>query len=620
MKIFYSFLIVFLFSLTSTAQNDNEVIFDYPDYLCPDLEDVVINTDNNGQVDLSDFLKNAKECLDQSDYEAKGFIEWEIENGLKEALCDDYVPSCLEKLEASIAEVQINLLKYQQARILYPDGYQKVGELNEYNIKGANLALQSEESCSCSDLSLARMLIYGSEAQHNRVMNRLKSLGTSCLRAMFNALVNSEDNVNWIPSPLQTFNIPSSCQDQRDQPVCRRLNSDAEVIQQRLSSLVYSISAKILDSSDLNSGNQSFNSLDGGISSDFLSELDNYLLCSDYVIGEERQLGGLNPEKGEKYLIKRESKNHYTASIAIRFTSFGFDNSTSQEPDLVYDHHIHTHYMQKAQECIKEANTKMLGPNGEKLEIVLKNANEVSSCEYQHDILIVTPPSVYGASYTSYPSDIDNCAFITHEILHVFGLSDEYDKNVDIKPIPYPIADSHNPLEDQILLYKISGIPENNSSDEEYESCGETPVQYNSIMANVLDRWDNVFEFGKDQSLLDPTHFKAILYGNCTDREDVQLYNQCYDITFSSDDEENYCSIRRDIVAECRKANVLGRTKQRELDILEHELSTDQESYRRKINWTKERMSLPVIVEESTYDSTKQHLLERLEAVRGWRD
>ena len=273
--------------------------------------------------------------------------------------------------------------------------------------------------------------------------------------------------------------------------------------------------------------------------------------------------------------------------------------------------------MQKIQECIKEANTKMLGPNGERLEIILKDANEVNSCEYQHNILIRTPLNLYSVSYISYPSDIDNCAVITHEVLHIFDLFDEYDKK-RIRPIPYPTADSHNPLENEILLYKIIGIPEDNFSDNEYADCGYPPVQYNSIMANVLDRWDNVFKLGKDQSLLDPTHFNVILYGkSCTNREDVQLYSQCYnDIIYTSDAVQ--CSAIRSKRLECRGANVLGRTQQRELEVLEHELSTNQESYRRKNNLTREKSRLPVVIEESVYDMDRQYLLERLETVRNW--
>ena len=286
------------------------------------------------------------------------------------------------------------------------------------------------------------------------------------------------------------------------------------------------------------------------------------------------------------------------------------DNLGFDLKNQAYDHHVHTYYMQKAQECIKEANTKMLGPNGERLEIVLKDANEVSSsCEYQHNILIVPPLAIYGATYRRYPSDIDNCALITHEILHVFGLRDEKDdRKFNTRPIPYPhvTADRNELSDDQILLYKVSGISEGNSFTG---VCVEAPWQYNSIMANIFDRWDNVFKLRRDQSLLDPAHFNAILYGdNCTDREDVHLYNQCYG---STGDEE--CSI-----AECHRASVLGRTQQRELEILEHELSTNQESFKREINLINEKNKLPIIIEESVYDSNRQRLLERLEAVRSW--
>ena len=620
MKIFYSFLIVFLFSMISSAQSYNEVIFNYPDYLCPEIEDIVIHSDDNGQVDLSEFLINAKDCLNQSDYDYISFVDnigFELE-----VLCDSGRSSCLENLRTSISEVQEELLKHQEDRILYPPDYQEVGELDEYReIDGG------EETCTCNDSYLARMLIYGNEEQHNRVMNRLKLLGTSCLRAVFDTLIYEERGWGY----LQTFDIPNSCQEQQDHPVCRKLDSDTGIIQQRILSLVRSIN----DSKDLDPSYS--NPLNNGISSEFVSGVKNHLACSEYAVGEERQLNGLN--QGERYLIKRESENHYTASVAVRFTSvdvrqnegsfpfndmtldFNESNMTLDSRDEVYDHHVHTHYMQKARECIKEANTKMLGPNGERLEIVLKDANEVNACEYQHNILIVTPPGLYGANYKSYPSDIDNCAFITHEILHIFGLSDEY-YGFNMRPIPHPVANTHNPLEDQVLLYKLSGISKANSSDDRDDIfCEEDPmrpIQHNSIMANIYDRWDNVFKFRRDKSLLDPTHFNAILYGdNCTDRKDVQLYNQCYEMVFSSGQD---CSIIKNKLSECRRANVLGRTQQRELEILGHELSTNQESYRHVFNLVRERSRIPVIMEENAYESIQQLLLERLEAVRGWND
>ena len=323
------FLILFLFSSISIAQNDSEVVFGYPDYLCPDIEDVVVRLDDNEQVDLSEFLKNAKKCLDQSDYDVGEditVIVYELET-----LCNDDMPSCLENVEASISEMQTNLLEYQQARILYPYSYQKVGELDEYDIEDANFILQDEEGCFCNDLFLARVLIYGDEEQHNRVMNRLKSLGTLCLRSMFNTLV--------LLSSGQT--IPSSCQDQRDHPICIELNNNATIIQQRISSLVYSIRDTSLISSSLNSGNQNLDSLNSGGFSDFILGLKNQLDCSDYAIGEERQLEeGLNSFltpglKQGRRLIRRESENHYTASVAVKFTSFDFDHINSSESDFV---------------------------------------------------------------------------------------------------------------------------------------------------------------------------------------------------------------------------------------------------------------------------------------------
>ena len=101
---------------------------------------------------------------------------------------------------------------------------------------------------------------------------------------MFNALVSPEVYGGWWMSPLQAFSIPDSCQDQRDHPICRKLSSDVEVIQQRVLSLVNLINAKALDSFDLNSDSQRVNSLNDGISLDLLSGLGSHLACSDYTI------------------------------------------------------------------------------------------------------------------------------------------------------------------------------------------------------------------------------------------------------------------------------------------------------------------------------------------------
>ena len=520
--------------------------------------------------------------------------------------------SCRQNLEDSILEVQNALLEHQQGRILYPRFYTFVGSLNQYDIDDANAALQ--EGCACNDISVARVLIYGNESQSDRIMNRLKSLGSSCLESMFDTL-NSEEFSRF---GIDDFVIPDSCQSQKNHPVCKKLHDDAKVIRRRLLSLASSVRPETAASFEACLDNQDSNSLNGNIS-DFLSDLKNHLTCSDYAVGEERQLRGINPFLGERYLVKRKSKNHYVASVAVRFTSLdSYEHGneygeTSQKSSQAYDHHIHTHYMKKAQECIKEANTKMLGPNGEKLEIVLKDANEANACEYQHNISITNPEEVgYGASYDQYPSDIDSCSLMTHEILHIFGLNDEYSKNINRKAIPYPIPNDLNPSTNNILLLKTTGI-----EDREKDECGGEIVQYNSIMANLHDRWDNSW-FGRDKSLLDPAHFEAILYGNCMDREGIRLYNQCYRTEVTSSTQEESCSIKRNNTEECRRANVLGRSRQRELSIIRNELSTNLSGYRNAHNKIRVKSKTPIVVEESAYDSVRQNLLERLEAVRNW--
>ena len=606
MKIFCSFLI--LFPVISAAQSNNEMRFDYPDF-CPDTADVVIRIDRDGKVDLTEFLDGAKHCLNQSDYEQTHFMEnmrWKLSG----ELCKDQfnLQSCHQNLKSSILGVQIALLEHQQNRILYPDNYTPVGNLRRHDIEQAAEAMRAGK-CVCNDRSVAKILIYGSEVQRGKTIDKLRSFGSSCLQDMWSALVDRN----------MYFNIPNACQYQTENPICDKWNNDTKIIKQRILEFANLIKPETVSSFEVCLDNQKSNSL--ASISDFLSGLENHLTCSDYSVGEERKISVRYT--GRHYSIKRQSNRDYTASVAVRFISSYLDSSQA------YDHHIHTHYMKKAQECIKEANTKMLGPNGEKLEIVFKDANEASSCEYQHNIHIFNPGTeLYRGSVAAYPSDIDDCAFMTHEILHIFGLMDEYGKDSDMKSIPYPIPDSLNPSADNILLYKIRGISEEHSTNnEEYDDCGDgQAMQYNSIMANVFDRWDNVFKFKRDRSLLDATHFNAILYGNCVDKEDVRLYSQCYgsQIPISSYatvvNKEEICSVRKRKSEECRSSNVLGRSRERELSIIRNELSTNQAGYRRKLNWTKAKTRKPVIIEESVYHPTRQYLLERLEHIRNWPD
>ena len=117
------------------------------------------------------------------------------------------------------------------------------------------------------------------------------------------------------------------------------------------------------------------------------------------------------------------------------------------------------------------------------------------------------------------------------------------------------------------------------------------PLQYYSIMSNGLRRWNDVFN-SSETSILDPTHFNAIIYGNCKNRNDVKLYRDCY----GTKHEAPTLSIE-----ECQRQDVLGRGKQRELRIIENEFSTDN-SLRLFLEYFKENLTIPTTIDERIYD------------------
>ena len=89
----------------------------------------------------------------------------------------------------------------------------------------------------------------------------------------------------------------------------------------------------------------------------------------------------------------------------------------------------------------------------------------------------------------------------------------------------------------------------------------------NSVMNNDGNRWNNVFDSGIEDSLLDPTHFNVILYRGCSKRDDVSLYNECE--LLSQTTEHYSCSEKK---FHCDNQNILGRDKSRELQRIDRML------------------------------------------------
>lgn len=304
-------------------------------------------------------------------------------------------------------------------------------------------------------------------------------------------------------------------QNEKDAHVFRDLQNDYHILTERIAFLT-----RLMDGYGVNVSNKTHlqppSDLMASIK-DFLRYQEDDLFCSDYYFGEERHLAFFTVGKHNHYKVKRERDGSYTAIMALEFSaSEGYDGPVPR-------HLVHEYYLQTVRASLNHAQPKLLGPDGERLRVVIEDARTADVCMPKYTVHIGRAGG--GSSVLNYASDIDTPATV-HEIFHqTGGLPDEY-----------------------ALLYP--GM-----------SCRVT--QQSSLMADEAIRWNNVFNTAIYGSLLDPSHFNAILYGNCSEREDVQLFRQCSELSYQNVWNGNNACL--EIKKDCESKNVLGRSKDREI-------------------------------------------------------
>ena len=92
-------------------------------------------------------------------------------------------------------------------------------------------------------------------------------------------------------------------------------------------------------------------------------------------------------------------------------------------------------------------------------------------------------------------------------------------------------------------------------------------TQDNSIMSSHYERWMSVYDFETDESLLDSGHFNSILYGEC---ETNKNFNKCSQLSQIDSYTEPSCIEEKH---ECESQNVLGRSKQREIERIQEQIT-----------------------------------------------
>ena len=71
-------------------------------------------------------------------------------------------------------------------------------------------------------------------------------------------------------------------------------------------------------------------------------------------------------------------------------------------------------------------------------------------------------------------------------------------------------------------------------------------------MSSHYERWNNVFEEGKNHSILTPGQFNAILYGSCEGKN--KLFNECSQLAYKNPSQEPNCRKKR---KQCEAQNSL---------------------------------------------------------------
>ena len=294
--------------------------------------------------------------------------------------------------------------------------------------------------------------------------------------------------------------------------------------------------------------------------------------CREYAHGEERILSvpfidievfSMSVYSMQcRYKVKRQTSQTYIASVALEFS-----------PSLIYFNglvpkgQVHEYYLKKVRGCIAKSNHKIIGENGKQILINIEDARvvrETNSSTPQHSIQIHTQYNIL-SSFKSFYAYI-GCTGIFHEIMHYFCLGDEYNAH----------------------LGQFFPLVSRDTEDRTLFDCRVT--QENSIMSgsmNLIKRWSIVFDDPLDHgfqwrsplhceeptlsnedikySLLDPTHFNAILYGNCSSRDDVRHYRECMRLAFQNSSFNFNCLSQKH---QCETLNLLGRDKNRELERL----------------------------------------------------
>ena len=530
----------------------------------------------NNEVDLSPVIQNLAR-VKESDYDNtlkldKSHIA--IQYTIAE-LCNmsKTIELCRSNANAALERAVDKIKEEQSQKILYPFDYKPLGEhhILEEIIKDFNLDLACMGTCGF----LGNVVVSGSQEQYSQLYNKVKNADkSSCLRRMLNTVQHL----------LKNQEFPEKCLQEKNKihPVCKSMSEKMNIIRgrvQEIADLTYgpdilkTTEAEAVPCLDCKNSNGKNELLD--VFNNLRDNIEEQNQCYDLRPGEEKRVNSGTELNDRSYNVKRGLDGSYSIPLDLRFAADD-DYDGEVEPGRVPEY-----YMGEVKKCMEEANKKMLGPNGEQLKILIygKDERECSGMPIQIQI----GSKDHRSNSKKYGSDI-GCPVITHEILHLLGLCDEY-------------------VEEQKGFYVNSETGEVKSgllrrrednkelmSDERYEfklayDCRATierpgGASITNIMSDQDLRWFAVFDINAYDSLLTPGQFNAILYGKCEEKN--KLFNECSQLAYrSSVDEPNTDCIEKK--HQCIRQNFSEADKQIEKKRYQNLLSRSESGMARNL-------------------------------------
>ncbi len=395
--------------------------------------------------------------------------------------------------------------------------YTQIGTLEKNYVSTALKNFDKQKNCqdsaTCSGSDIKNIVRYGSTEDFQKLYSRIQNKGDLCHQALLTRLSAS----------LYEEKTPRVCLENLNQnPLCQEYSSVAKMLSERIlkiKSLVYLKKSKNLLCLPCLLPQVKENSVESirDLTHLFLDEAQ----CRDLKPGDRKQI--VSGAQGEGYIprtyhVEKEEDGSYSIPLFLNFQAdFDYDGPVSS-PE------VSSFYLKKARACLNKASQKMKGPDGKALRIKIKpppSQNEVCKPLGTHTIAVGSKH--HRDNSKKYSSEAD-CSTITHEVLHLLGLPDEYEEHH---------RGFHVHSETGEVLHSHSEV----SVFKKAYDCRIVKEEDNIMSSNVT-RWNSVFKEGKEESLLNPEHFNAIVYGSCSRN---RLFNECARLSQMSSVEDPDC-------------------------------------------------------------------------------